>query len=100
MLVIELRCYKEILNFGTMITCISILLQSMGRLRRELEELQRDEKDRQETELKAIRERQKAVEDLERGVSLSQFHLNVYLNFWIFVYCHRTKSRAKFPTND
>ncbi len=41
----------------------------MARLRRELEELQRDEKDRQETELKAIRERQKAVEDLERGVS-------------------------------
>ncbi len=38
-------------------------------MREELEELKSDEKHRQETELKAAKERRKAVEDLEKGVS-------------------------------
>ena len=40
----------------------------MEKMKKELEELNADEKERQETELKAARERRKAVEDLERGV--------------------------------
>ena len=37
-------------------------------MQKELKELNADEKERQETELKAAKERRKAVEDLERGV--------------------------------
>ena len=47
-------------------------------MRKELEELNSDEKERQETELKAAKERRKAVEDLERGVwaytQINKFH--------------------------
>ena len=36
---------------------------------KELEDLNSDQRERQETELKAARERREAVEDLEKGVN-------------------------------
>ena len=56
---------------------MEFIVQAQNKMRKELEELNSDEKERQETELKAARERRKAVEDLERGVwsytQISQF---------------------------
>ena len=40
----------------------------MALLRKELEELHQKEKEREEIELKSVKERQSAISDLQRGV--------------------------------
>jgi cell fate (sporulation/competence/biofilm development) regulator YlbF (YheA/YmcA/DUF963 family) len=52
---------------------VYVLLQDMEKLKEQLQELQAAEKHKHETELKVVRERQKAVEDLEKGVGSIHF---------------------------
>ena len=47
------------------------LSQEMEKLKQELRDLQDSEKERQEIEVKAARDRQRAIDDLDRGVSMS-----------------------------
>ena len=53
----------------TAIISVSILLQAMEAMRREVKNLQDGERERHQAEITAIEARQKAVDDLERGVS-------------------------------
>lgn len=52
----------------------------MSKLREELIKLQEDEKETEEHELKAARERQKAINDLEKGVrNFKYFCLHIFI---------------------
>lgn len=50
----------------------------MSKLREELSKLQEDEKEKEEKEMEVARKRQKAVDDLDRGVSDHQVSLALF----------------------
>ena len=51
-------------------------MQELAKLKKELSELNEMEKARQEMEVKAARDRQVAIDDLDRGVSTVKTPLN------------------------